>query len=227
MGIRRRHFGLVLAAFLVHSSIVQAGFINGSFENGNFPSGAPNDTVSLDVGSTDITGWTTDNAALAWIGPANPFGLTASDGSYLLDLTGYQDNTSYGGVEQSVATTIGHSYLLTFDIGTAVKNTTSGIEAFAGAASHVFTATATQDASAWYSQSFTFIATSSSTLIRLIGTQASDGGHYIGLDNVNLVDQGPTTATAPEPSTLVMTGTFLSILAGGAWRRRRATGVSA
>jgi hypothetical protein len=223
MRILRWHFALVLGAFLVHGSIIQAGIANGSFETGTFAPVDGNDTVSLNPGATNIADWTVSNAALAWIGPANPFGITASDGSFTLDLTGYHDSSPYGGVEQSVATTIGHSYLLTFDIGAATTGTTSGISATAGAASQVFTATATQDTPAWYSQSFTFIASSSSTLISLVGTQASNNGHYIGLDNVNLVDQGPTTASVPEPSMLAISGAFLTIFGAGAWRRRRAT----
>ncbi len=70
---------------------------NGSFEgwaSGNFahrPESFPavNDTMVLAPGSTTMTGWTVVNGDVAWIGPTNPFNLTASKGSYFLDLTGY------------------------------------------------------------------------------------------------------------------------------------------
>jgi hypothetical protein len=38
--------------------------------------------MTLPVGSTGMPGWTVAGSeALAWIGPANPFSLTASAGS--------------------------------------------------------------------------------------------------------------------------------------------------
>ena len=92
---------------------------NGSFESGNFVPDA-DDTMPLAVGATDMTGWTVQNASLAWIGPSNPFGLTASDGGYFLDLSGYHDNAPYAGVlqAQSISTTIGAQYRVSLDIGT-------------------------------------------------------------------------------------------------------------
>ncbi len=56
------------------------------------------DTMSLPAGSGALGSWLVVNGSLAWIGPANPFGLTASDGSYFLDLTDYDDAAPYGGV---------------------------------------------------------------------------------------------------------------------------------
>src|SRR5664280_769576 len=70
---------------------------NGSFETGAFVANL-DDTMQLSVGSTAMTGWTVVVGGLAWIGPGNPFGLSASDGSYFLDLTDYRDHIPYGGV---------------------------------------------------------------------------------------------------------------------------------
>ena len=57
---------------------------NGSFETGNFVPIA-DDTMPLSLGATDMTMWTVIAADLAWIGPSNPFSLSASDGNYFLD----------------------------------------------------------------------------------------------------------------------------------------------
>ena len=53
-----------------------------------------------------MPGWTVTTANLAWIGPSNPFGLTASDGSYFLDLSGYHDNQPYAGVAATSISTV-------------------------------------------------------------------------------------------------------------------------
>ena len=77
------------------------------------------DTESLGNGSTAMPGWTVtapSGHSIAWIGPTNPFGLTASDGGYLLDLTGY-DSGGGGGVEQSFTTVKNGQYTVTFDLG--------------------------------------------------------------------------------------------------------------
>ena len=37
--------------------------------------------MSLPIGSTAISGWTTVGDTLAWIGTGNPWGLTANDGA--------------------------------------------------------------------------------------------------------------------------------------------------
>ena len=185
---------------------------NGSFESGNFIPDA-NDTMSLLLGATDMTGWTVENAALAWIGPSNPFSLSASDGGYFLDLTGYHDSAPSGGVQQTIATTIGQEYELTFDLGTdPVYNTEPvSIQVTAGSDSDTFTSTPLNP-NQWQSFSFDFTATSSSTTISLDG-QASTGQKYVGLDNVSV-------QVIPEPGTLTLfAGSGLLALAG--WRRSR------
>ena len=97
---------------------------DGSFENTTNFSNTGNDTMILQPGnSTAMPGWTvvgTEDAELAWIGPANPYGipLMASDGSYFLDLTGYNNGAPYQrGVKQTIATTAGATYQLSFDQG--------------------------------------------------------------------------------------------------------------
>jgi hypothetical protein len=200
--------------------------VNGSFENTQqtFVADA-NDTMDLAAGSTAIPGWTVVTNNVAWIGPTNPFGIVASSGSYSLDLQGYSDGSPYGGVQQSVATNVGHNYLVQFDVGTLGNGTTTTITASAGATSSPFssTNTATNGSQQWQTESFNFTATQANTLISLLGTQASDGGIYIGLDNVVLTDLGPVGAV-PEPAAIVVWSLLggLGICLGCLRRRHRA-----
>ena len=64
-----------------------------------------------------ITGWTVVTDTTAWIGATNPFGLSASDGSFFLDLTNYQAGRA---VRRHVANHCddpGRDLSLTFDLG--------------------------------------------------------------------------------------------------------------
>jgi hypothetical protein len=187
---------------------------NGSFENGNFVPDA-NDTMSLPLGATDMTGWTVIAADLAWIGPSNPFSLSASDGNYFLDLSGYHDNAPYAGVEQTIPTTIGAQYQLSLDLGSStIYNTMPvGVLVNAGTDSTTFTSTPTVQ-SGWDLFTFDFVATSAFTTIQIIGQVAGNQSQaYIGLDNVNV-------ELVPEPGTLaVFAGSGLLALVG--WRRFR------
>ena len=206
-------FGMAVisAAVSSHANLLQ----NGSFEFGNFVPSEPG-SMLLSVGATDITGWTVEGGGLAWDGPTNPYGLTASDGSYFLDLTADYDHAPYGGLLQSqtISTTIGAQYRLSFDLGTDSHYDTApvGVQVTAGSASDTFTSGVPQNRNQWQTFDFDFIATSANTSISLIG-QASTSQEYIGLDNVSL-------EVIPEPSTLtLLAGPGLLVLA--AWRRLR------
>jgi len=75
--------------------------------------------MSLPVGSTAITGWASVGDTLAWIGTGNPWGLSANDGARFLDLTDFAAGAPFGGVVQTVATSPGASYVLSFDLGSS------------------------------------------------------------------------------------------------------------
>ena len=192
---------------------------NGSFESGNF---VPSETGSmlLSAGATDMTGWTVINGGLAWDSQADPYGLTASDGSYFLDLTGDYDQAPYGGVAQAVTTAIGSQYQLTFDVGTSTTyDNNSGllpvsIAVSADSSSGIFTTATPSSINQWQSFSFDFTATSTSTLISLDG-QASANIEYIGLDNVSLT-------AVPEPSTLMLSAAAGLVFLATSRRLRKA-----
>jgi Protein of unknown function (DUF642) len=204
---------LALMSGMLLCGTAQASLItNGSFDNtsGQFTnnSGAGGDLV--DVGSNAITGWTISGSyALLWVPtpmpPASPYygGLTSSPGNasgYFLDLTGNTDQGPYDGVSQLIATTAGATYKLTFDLGSATQwGFEDGLTASAGSTSQVFTSMNTNTTDTWTSEVLDFTATGPSTLISLVG---ASGQHYIGLDNVDVV-QTSMSAT-PLPATWLM-----------------------
>jgi len=200
----------LLAATAAHANLLS----NGSFELGGFVNQG-NDTMSLAAGSSVITGWTVVTDTTAWIGPTNPFGLAASDGSFFLDLTNYQTGAPFAGMSQVIATTPGATYSLSFDLGgSTFWGRPDAITASAAGTSATFTTPLTGTNNDWQHVSMQFTATSGSTTVLLQGVA---GRQYIGLDNasVDLV-----SAPVPEP------GTWALMLAGlgvaGAIARRRA-----
>jgi hypothetical protein len=199
---------------------------NGSFENtSNTFVGDGNLVDELASGSTAIPGWTTINGVpTAWIKNGNPYGISAADGSYFLDLTGYSDSGTYGGVSQSFATTPGTSYVVTFDLGYGGNSTAFGgpvsVLASAGGTSGTFTSgSGSPNPAVWNLETFDFTASSSMTTLSLIG-KTTAGGFYIGLDNVDVeVGTAPPPAAVPEPGTCTLLLTGMSFL-GCVVRRR-------
>ena len=184
--------------------------VNGSFEDvagtwvDNSPPGTPTDkTMNLIVGSTALTGWNVQSGALAWIKNGNPFGLSASDGQYFLDLSGYHDNQPYGAVaaSTSIATVIGQQYLVSFDLGSdktynsaspSVQVAVTGIPSSATFTAGTILPTTHNR---WENFGFVFAATSASTTLSFAGVGANNQA-YVGLDNVSLT-------AIPEPTTMI------------------------
>jgi hypothetical protein len=214
---------LATAAGLTEAPAMAANLItNGSFEDTAGFAPPADDTMSLGSGATTMTGWTVVSDFLSWIGPTNPFSLSASDGDYFLDLTDYQGGAPFGGVQQSVTTISGNNYRLSFDLGSSVIHGYGSIDVSAGGLATTFTSSIPFAANAWETKTFDFLATSGSTTLSLIG---SSGSHYIGLDNLVLTDLGPANPV-PEPATWAllvagfgMTGAVMRRQAGRAMAR--------
>ena len=211
--LRRTAVTMAMTTLLGAAGAAQASLlVNGSFELGAFVANG-DQTMSVPVDSTAITGWTVVSDTTAWIRAGNPFGLSASNGSYFLDLTDYAASAPYGGVTQTFATLPGASYLLTFDLGGSnTYGRPDAITASAAGTSISFTtgaASLNTPNNDWYAQSMSFVATGASTVLTL---QGSLGHNYIGLDNVSVVltslPDTPPTPAIPEPATW-------SLLVGG------------
>jgi hypothetical protein len=199
-------FACVLANGASANLITNGGFgdVDGTFTD-NTGTGGDN----VPVGSSDITGWTISGAYPAlWIPRRTPAlygGLEPSPSNpsaFLLDLTGTVNTAPYDSVSQTIATTTGAHYTLTFDLGSAMQwGFPDGVTASAGSTSGTFTSTGTGSSTNFWNSSETlnFVASGPSTLITLAG---ASGFSYIGVDNVAVVETSP--GGVPEPSTWAM-----------------------
>jgi hypothetical protein len=182
--------------------------VNGSFEFGVFVNGnGANDTMQLYPGATNILGWTVTGSAgldLSWIGPTNNYGLTAADGGYFLDVTGYHDSAPSDGISQTFATTVGQPYHVSFELGSdqsydSAFNGNGGVflpPSVLVSINGIATYTASNNfpglSSYWHTWGFDFTATSAQTTINFSGNN-SVKLDYIGLDNVIV-----TAGTQPQ-----------------------------
>jgi hypothetical protein len=208
------------AAGAAHANLL----VNGSFESGVFTDQG-NATETFSAGNTTMPGWTVTGRQLSWINVGNPWGLSAQDGNLFLDLTAYIAGAPFGGVTQTIATTLGQQYDLSFFLGSRTDlwgGPPISITASAAGVSQTFTDNASHNISTWTREDLLFTASGTSTAITLLGTA---GVNYIGLDNVSVDCVGtdcsgtPRSGGAvPEPATASLLGFGL---AGLAFIRRR------
>jgi len=217
-------FGTLVLASSAHAATL---LTNGSFESPIVPVG---NFSSFPVGSSAITGWTVVGPAGTSVSPVsgtfaqNGVAFIAQDGAQWLDLTGFNINSTEG-VSQTVATTVGNLYQLSFFVGNTtgggIFGTTStvnvslnGVQSFSD-----INSTVSPVAQNWQQFTHTFVATSASTTLALLnGDPVSDNNN--GLDNVVLLDLGPAVGAIPEPDTYAMLLGGLSLL-GFMLRRRK------
>jgi hypothetical protein len=190
---------------------------NGGFELGTFVDDG-NGTDSFLAGPTTITGWTAVGRQVSWIRNPNPWLLSAEEGTHFLDLTGYQTGAPFGGVTQTIATSVGQQYDLSFFLGSYTQRWGGppvAILASAGSTSQTFTLTTTSTTSTWTPFSMLFTATSPNTAITLTGAA---GVEYIGLDNVSV----DLASTVPEPKSWALMMLGLGLVGSmGLWRHTR------
>lgn len=207
---RALFYALTTAAFSVFSlPALPNELTNGSFEQGTFVNDG-NGTMTFSAGPTTITGWTAVGRQISWIESPNPWGLSAENGNFFLDLTAYNPGPPFGGVTQNVATVVGLPYQLSFFLGSYTQRWGGppvSITASAGGTTQTFTVSTTSTASTWTPFSMFFTANSASTAITLTGAA---GVNYIGLDNVSVV---PAVSPAvPEPASYFLLAIGLGVL---------------
>jgi choice-of-anchor C domain-containing protein len=180
---------------------------NGSFENGT--GDAPSGSFATEpTGSTNITDWTVVSSgtqsstdAVDWI---NGY-WQAADGTHSVDLNGLQN----GGVYQDIVTVPGKTYEVTFDMAgnpdgapalkllvvsaNPVSNTTTpGVDGF-----FTVLGTPTRSDMNWTPESYSFVATSTLTMLEFSSADNPNTPFGPALDNVSAF-------AVPEPATWSM-----------------------
>ncbi len=203
----------VLAGFLMSlgSLPLKANLItNGSFETPVVPAGG---FTNFNSGSTAITGWTVVGPQASIVSGSYTAGcceFPAEDGVQWLDLTGDESN-AVEGVQQTVATTSGTQYALSFWVGnvddpTGFFGNTSTVKVYLGGITGTllgtFTNSSTSTTQTWEQFTTSFTATGSMTTLDFINADPSTDNSN-GLDNVVL--NASSTSAIPEPATLPLT----------------------
>lgn len=212
-------------ALLLTTSPAQANLLlNGSFELGNF---TPNAEGVQRIGpSSPIQGWSTFVGDVYWVGPGNAFGISASEGGMSMSLYDpHRPLVRVGSVNQTVPTTPGLEYQLSFDIGTAAGFPRDvGVRVFAAGQWADFFSAGSGGAMDWERFSWRFTAKDTTAALQIMGLlgpsyPAYGLPGYIGLDNVVL--EPVTPVPEPGPALLWLTGLATMLLGRSKlWRPR-------
>jgi uncharacterized protein (TIGR03437 family) len=203
-------FPVILAVALGAGSARAANLLtNGSFE---MPVVSGGGGKSFYAGSDGIPGWTvvgptgTEVAIGSGTLTVSGFNFPAEDGHQWLDLTGANSN-NLEGVSQTVPTTPGTTYTLTFWVGNISglggKYSSAGLK-INGTPAGNYTNSTPGSTLNWQNFTYSFIATSSTTAIEFDNLDPiTDNSN--GLDNVDLEEGG---TASPLPVNLITNGDF-------------------
>ena len=198
-------FSAVLLGTSASPSAALELITNGGFETGNFtPIGGGITTYDLiSAGDPEVlTGWTIGNS-LVW--GFNTTDINPHTGSGFVDLTGVGDTVPHGSLNQSISTLIGEQYTFSMFVTQDFRGSL-GFNVFAGGALLSLLGTPGfwdySPTGATYGQvTGVFTATSTSTLIDIVGVKLGSTQFMIGLDNVSVTGPDPV-APVPVPGAL-------------------------
>ncbi|MBC7521155.1 MAG: choice-of-anchor C family protein [Sandarakinorhabdus sp.] len=204
----------MLAAGLIASSAGAATIVNGSFELGTDP-GSGFSTEG--AGSTAITGWTVGGFGVDYIGGY----WQAADGVRSVDLSAL----SAGSISQSIATVIGQTYTVGFDLsgnpdgGIGNKIAVSTISGSLPIIS-VYNVGAANSRSNMDWQHFTYSFTAFSALSSLTFASAEYSPFGPAIDNISIDGGGGIGSDVPEPASWAMMIAGFGLVGLSARRRR-------
>jgi choice-of-anchor C domain-containing protein len=193
-----------IAALVLIAGVAGAA-VGAPFTNGSFEGGPASFQFNIPAGSTVIPGWVVSVGSVDWEG-LPPLGWQSSNGSNSLDLVG---SGGVGGVQQTFDTIPGVTYLVSFDLAgnfaappviKPLAVTVNGVTR-----NYTFDTTGKTGLNmGWLPQSFTFVASGTSSTINFVSDVTASGGSLnagAALDNVQIVPFGSGVATAAIPLT--------------------------
>nr|WP_250566239.1 choice-of-anchor C family protein [Adonisia turfae] len=160
--------------------------LNGGFEDGPDPG---NSFINVESGATTIPNWTVTDGQVDLVGA--PF-YQPADGSISLDLNGFIT----GEVQQTIDTTVGERYLLTFDLAANPRGTPAvkmGQVEVAGVTADLSYDISGQSAGSldYVPTSLEFIATDAQTVLKFKSLIPGTAG--LSIDNVSVVEIDPSS----------------------------------
>jgi len=202
-----------------------AVIVNGSFETPIVPVGGFTNYPSSNP--TAITGWTivgVDSAIVNKSFAQNGITFQAQAGNQWIDLAGERSNSMASGVRQSVDTIVGHTYQVTFYVGSA-KDTAGAFDSStidltigAGSREHYNNPATPSNQLDWKQFNVSFLATSISTALTFQNGSAATN-FLSALDNVSIADI-TDGAPVPEASSIAIWLVFGAVVGLKAKRRR-------
>ena len=166
---------------------------NGDFESTAIASGT---FQELPTGNAGLTDWTI-SGGFGVMKDHNRFGFS-SDGSTYLALESNSFGPGAGIISQTIATTIGDNYSLSFEYSALSTAAVIDITYDVGGADQVLTFQ-NSSGQTWATETFDFIATSTSTTLTFEGTGGLGSIASASIDNVSIV-------FVPEPSSTALLG---------------------
>lgn len=197
--------GILVAVLAAMYALSGNAFAATTITNGSFETGPGGTYAAVTPPDSSITDWTLTQAGVEWFNPDLAYSIgTAADGSYIIDLA----YGSGGGIQQTVDTTVGNVYHLSFEASTssfAGRDGTGQIDVLIKDDSDAITDSKSfnvvnnsSTVLAWQTFTLDFLATTATTTIEFQNNQ--DGNlHFAFIDNV-YEDGTPVTCNGMDPT---------------------------